>query len=369
MKLLNYLKSEKVMTISLVLAVVSAIFVHPDWQYLEYVDLRVLGLLFSLMVVVKGFEELGLFDLVAHRALGGVKSTTGLSLILVLVCFFSSMLITNDVALITFVPLAIITLKASKSDKLLIPVIVLQTLAANLGSMLTPIGNPQNLYLYTVSGVSVGTFLKTMAPLTGVSLVLLVVAVLFLPKREASTETHHSVKLEKKGLITYTLLFAVCLLVVFRLVPWYVAVGLTLLLVLVTGKWKVLGKVDYALLITFVGFFVFVGNVARVPQVSDTIKTLLQGREVLTSVLASQVVSNVPAAILLSGFTDKHTLLLVGTNVGGLGTLIASMASLISYKQYATTEGAKKGKYVFTFTCFNLVGLALLLVPALLLYK
>lgn len=360
--MLAYLKKEKVLTISLVLAVASMLFVRPDAGYVEYVDLRVLALLFGLMLLVKGFQSIGLFDLLIGKAFGGVKTARRLTQLLVLMCFFTSMLITNDVALITFVPFGLMALSLCGQEKRAIPVVVLETIAANLGSMATPIGNPQNLYLYSVSGMGLGEFFSAVLPVAAVSLVLLMLATLVVPAEPIRMRLEQkNARMPRAELAAYVVLFAVNLLVVFRVLHWAVALVATILGVIVLRRPKLLAQVDYALLLTFIGFFVFVGNLGRIEMISSWLATMLAGRELLVSALLSQVLSNVPAAILLSGFTEKLHLLLIGVNVGGLGTLIASMASLISYKIYAAQPGAEKTKYMLTFTVWNVIGLVVLL--------
>lgn len=365
--MLAYFKREKVMSIAFVLAILSAFIVHPDRAYSGYVDFRVLALLFGLMLLVKGFQEIGLFDLLIQKVFGKVKNSRTLSQMLILLCFFLSMLITNDVALITFVPFAIMALRLCHQEKLMIKVVVLQTMAANLGSMLTPIGNPQNLYLFTASGMSMGIFLQTMLPIAALSLALLMAATLMLPKEKISLSVNEEsgqtkVQLDRTQLLVYSLLFLVNLLVVFRVLNWIPALAVTILGVLLLKKQTLLKKVDYALLLTFIGFFVFVGNIGRIPQISQLVEKLLNGREIFMSAIFSQFLSNVPAALLLSGFTDDFRKLLVGVNIGGLGTLIASMASLISYKLYAVQEDADKGKYMLIFTAWNVIGLVIMLI-------
>ena len=365
--MLGYLKREKVLTVSLVLAAVSAFFVPPDRGYLAYIDLRVLALLFCLMLLVKGFQHVGLFDRLADRLFRRVHTARQLSMALVLLCFFSSMVITNDVALITFVPFAILALERCGREELTIPVVVLQTVAANLGSMATPIGNPQNLYLFSVSGMDMGRFLATVLPPAALSLALLAGAVALLPSGPVQVQVKDlDRKMDMKQLAVYGALFALDLLVVFRVLHWAPALIVTVAGVVLMGKRQLLGRVDYGLLLTFVGFFIFVGNLGRIDAVSQWVAGVLRGWEVLMAALFSQGLSNVPAAILLSGFTDDYAGLLLGVNVGGLGTLIASMASLISYKLYAARPGAETGKYFLTFTLYNFIGLGILLAFCLL---
>ncbi len=362
-----FLKKDTVLCVSLILAAGSMFAVPPDKGYLEYVDFRTLAILFCLMSVMAGFQKLGAFDLIAQKLLRRVKSGRGVVLTLVLLCFFSSMLITNDVALITFVPFTFIVLRmlgAEQRDRLLLPVVVMQTIAANLGSMLTPIGNPQNLYLYGKAGLSVPAFVALMLPYTLLSLALLVAWGMFLgreiPQAPALGETPRQRAVSARPAAVYLALFALCLLAVGHILPWQAAFLSVLVIVLLTDR-QVLTKVDYSLLLTFVGFFIFIGNVGRIPAFREFLREIVAGREIYTAIVASQVISNVPAALLLSGFTENFAGLIVGTNLGGLGTLIASMASLISYKHIAKEAGARKGRYIALFTVGNLCFLGALI--------
>ena len=235
--MINYLKKEKVLSISWVLAIVTMFLVRPDKEYIDYVDVRVLALLFCLMLVVKGFQNIGLFDVLIQKAFGGVKGSRRLAQMLILLCFFLSMVITNDVALITFVPFAILALKFCHQEKIMIQVIVLQTIAANLGSMFTPIGNPQNLYLFSVSEMALGEFFGTMFPVTAVSLVLIMAATFLIPNQEIKIEISEEVDAaEKKELIIYSVLFVLSLLVVFRVLEWIPVLIITIVVVLAIRK-------------------------------------------------------------------------------------------------------------------------------------
>ena len=362
-----FLRRDPVLAAALILAFVSAFFVPPSLDYLGYIDFHVLALLLSLMLVVAGLQRSGAFTLLTDKLLQRVKSTRSLAAVLVGVCFFTSMLITNDVALITFVPLSIMLLGQKENEKLLMLVVVLQTIAANLGSGLTPLGNPQNLYLYSLSGMSLGEFLSVMLMPTLISAFLLTVAVLFIKPRVivGSPSNRESGEVTLKKLAPWLLLFAVCMLVVLHLVHYLVMLVVVVAAVAVLDR-SLLRKADYALLLTFIGFFVFIGNVKNIPAVSDLLSTLVAGRELGVGVLLSQVISNVPAAMLLSGFTENYASLLVGVNLGGLGTLIASMASMISYKIYAAAPGARAGKYFALFTGLNVLFLSILLIVLLL---
>lgn len=360
-KIMKILKEETVLAIASLLAVLSMFLIKPNVGYVEYIDFRVLGILFCLMIVMAKFQELGIFSLIAYRLLKKTGNTRQLVFVLVFLCFFSSMIITNDVALLTFVPFGILTLKQAKREDLLLKVVVLQTIAANLGSMLTPIGNPQNLYLYNLAGISLVEFLRLMLPYTLLSLAVLTGVIFFMKKETMEQQGFASVhKEEKVGgskfyiyTLIYFLLFVISLLTVAHILPYQLVVVVVGVVVIFTDC-KVFKKVDYSLLFTFIAFFIFVGNMQMLPAVKEWILRLVDGRELLMAVLSSQVISNVPAAFLLSGFTDKYDLLIVGTNLGGLGTLIASMASLISYKFYVKEYPEKKGGYFWHFTIMNL---------------
>ena len=297
-----------------------------------------------------------------------MRDTRRLAAVLVGVCFFAAMLMTNDVALITFVPLTLMLTAQTGTERFNIPIIALQTVAANLGSAMTPLGNPQNLYLYSLSGMGLGEFLRLMAPVTGLSLVLLSVAVLCLPCRPLGAADIRLNRPDRRGLLLWGAVFAVCLLSVLRVLHYGIALGAAVLAALLADR-RLLRRVDYSLLLTFLFFFVFVGNMKVLPTVSEALSGLVAGREMTVGILLSQVISNVPAAMLLSGFTADYPALLLGVNLGGLGTLIASMASLISYKLYAAADGARTGKYMLFFTAVNVVLLAVLWGAMVIIYK
>ena len=372
-KIKKFVKQEVVLVVAFALAVLSCFFVRPDKEYIEYLDIRVLVLLFCLMAVMEGFKQLGIFEMLARKLLRKTDNSRSLCMVLVFLCFFSSMLITNDVALITFVPFTILILTMTGKQDRMIMSIVLQTVAANLGSMLTPVGNPQNLYLYTVSEMEFPEFIKVMLPLTVVSFFLLLVCCLAQKKEQVSlpqqgvgkneTENSGETITKKLQLFTDCVLFLLSLLCVLRVLPYPVLFVITLVSLAIVQR-GILKKVDYCLLLTFVSFFVFIGNMGRIPYVCDLLERLLKGRELLTAFLCSQIISNVPAAVLLSGFTENYISLLKGVNIGGLGTLIASLASLISYKFYAGTEGSRKGRYFCVFTAINVVFAVILLLFA-----
>lgn len=358
----QFIRHEPVLSISFVCALVSAFFVPPSAAYVDYIDLRVLCLLFCLMAVVAGLQECGLFLVLAQRLLAGERPVRLISLTLILLPFFCSMLVTNDVALITFVPFAILVLEMVGRRDLLIPIICLQTVAANLGSMATPVGNPQNLFLYAHFSLSMGDFLSLLLPLTLISLVGLAAAGLYFGgKGWISVSFPEQVRLTSpKHLALYLVLFGLCLLSVCRILPYGILTVLVIVSLLLARR-QLLGQVDYMLLLTFVCFFIFSGNLGQMPAVRAGLGSLLSRSPLLCSAAASQVISNVPAAVLLSGLTEDWKGLLAGVDVGGLGTPVASLASLISMKFYLRSRQAKPLPYFLWFTAANVVGLLVLL--------
>lgn len=372
-KIISFMKKETVLTIATLLAVVSAFFIKPDRQYIGYIDFRTLGILFGLMVIMQGFQRTGLFDQIGKSLLQKTGKLWQLILVLVMLCFFFSMLITNDVSLLTFVPFSILVLKKCGQEQAMIPTVILQTVAANLGSMLTPIGNPQNLYLYGLMDCSILEFIGILLPYTVITFVLLLLSLLCIRGKEQEIscrmEEGTEIKQSRKHRnLIYGLLFLLALLVVARILPYGVLVAAVFLYTIIFDR-EALKGADYALLVTFVSFFILIGNLGRISLIREALERFVSGREILTGVLASQVISNVPAAVLLSGFTENYRDLLVGVNLGGLGTLIASMASLISFKLYTKCYKENRGRYLRWFTLVNIIYLFLLLTAALYLYR
>ena len=349
-RLCAFLRREAVLSIALLCAALSMLAVPPDAGYAGYIDLRVLCLRFCLMAVVAGLQQCGLFQVLSQRLLSGRKQLRLLYLVLTLLPFFCSMLITNDVALLT-----------------LVRVVVLQTLAANLGSMATPVGNPQNLFLCSYYTLSFRSFLSVVLPLAAASLLALSAAALATPGEtiEIAFPRRESIT-QPRLFVLLCLLFVLCLLSVVHVLHYGVLTGVVLLCLLLFAR-GLFAQVDYALLATFVCFFIFAGNMGRIEPVRGALELLMGRSSYWTSLAASQVISNVPAAVLLSGFTGNWQALLAGVNVGGLGTPIASLASLISLKLYLRAEGASLPRFLAVFAAANLAGLALLSLLAVLL--
>lgn len=359
--MLKILKSQPVLVIAFIAALITMFIVTPDKEYLGYINRTVLIELFALMIAVAGFRSVGIFDKASDLMLKKAGTSRRIALILVLLCFFSSMLVTNDVALITFVPLNLMIFASAKDEKIRIRTIVLETIAANLGSMMTPVGNPQNLYIYDEYKLTAWDFIRTTLPSGIVSFIVLVLLTLIIPAEKCASPSEKNSEFRIAPTIGYVALFAVCLLTVFRYIPDWICLIAALVVALIFDR-SLLTKADYPLLGTFLCFFIFVGNIARIDAVNDFFRGILSGNELIISFLLSQVISNVPAAVMLSSFTDKGTVLLLGVDIGGLGTIIASLASLISFQFYRKTNTAQSGRYMLTFTAISMILLAPLLI-------
>ena len=360
-------KNNAVFWLSGILAVISCFFVRPDGHYVDYINFRVLAILFGLMLIVSELVRIGSFAKLTTGLLKGVRLPRSLSLLLIVLAFFMSMFLTNDVCLVTLVPFAIMVLQKLKDPKNLMYTLILMTVAANLGSMQTPIGNPQNLYLYATYGIGLGDFILTMLPYSLLSLILIIILTFVLIKNDradlsGNADISDNTKISIPKLIICIALFLLNILTVIGVVSYIPAVLITAAVIAVTDI-RAFKKVDYQLLLTFVFFFVLIGNLGRLEGLTDVLSGIVSKRPVETAILSSQIISNVPAAMLLSAFTDKGKDLLIGTNLGGLGTIIASMASLITYKFHnalKSSEGnsSKSGKekgagYLPAFTVIN----------------
>ncbi|MBQ3841536.1 MAG: citrate transporter [Ruminiclostridium sp.] len=357
---IGFCKSQPVFVIAFLAAVATMFAVPPDSGYADYCNFSVLAELFALMIAVAGLRSVGLFEKMTFILLKKAGNVRRLARFLIIVCFFSSMLITNDVALITFVPLTILAFSGTDDERSRILTIVLETAAANLGSMMTPFGNPQNLYLFDRYDMTAMEFITTMLPVGAASLVCLMLLTLMIPKSDCGQKSEHHREISHKRLIVYIVLFLVCIAAVLKFIPFWICAVAAVIAALIFDRYLLL-KADYILLLTFVCFFVFVGNIARIDAVRDFLSGILTGNEIIVSSLLSQGISNVPAAVMLSGFTENGAALLAGVNIGGLGTPIASMASLISLQLYKPTKNADSKRYLLWFSAINFGMLALLL--------
>ena len=361
-RLIKFFRDEVVLCIAFVCALVS-IAVTGDYSSIpSHIDWRVIALLFCLMASVAGLSASGVMARIAQMLVAGDKSCRNVCLALVMLPFFASMLVTNDVALLTFVPIAVLALETAGWRESLARVIVLQAIAANLGGMVTPVGNPQNLFIFTTYGLSGQDFFFALAPFGLLSLIMLAGVCLTFGKNAS----HVTLKIDARAIDfkrfgMHAGLFALSVLSVFRIVPSEVLV-LVVAIALFLFDRRVFPKVDYALLATFACFFIFSGNMANMPSMQELLGGLMRDHPMLTSLVTSQIISNVPASVLLAGFTSNWHSLLIGVDLGGLGTPIASLASLIALKIYSHTEGARIIEFLKEFAIANLISLAFMVV-------
>lgn len=352
-------KKNIVLVVALVAAAVTCFFVPPDGEYAGYFDLRTLSCLFCTLAVVAALKNVGFFLFTADFIVRRFKNLRNVVLALVFITYFGSMIMANDMALITFLPLGYFALEAYKNKRVLAFTFVMQNVAANLGGMLTPFGNPQNLYLYSYYSIPAGEFFAIMAPPFAVAFVLIAGVCFFVKKEPVEISTAAPAAPPKARTAVYFVLFAVSVLIVFRLFPWYWGLAAVFVFMLFLDR-KAFLKVDYALLLTFCAFFVFSGNMARIPAVKEFFSSLMGADPLLFGTLSCQIISNVPSAVLLSKFTADYANLLVAVNIGGLGTPIASLASLITLNTFRNTGGNVK-RYLALFFLVNFSFLAVLL--------
>lgn len=364
-KLRIFWKNQTVLCIAAILAALSCFFIPPSAAYIQYINADTLILLFVLMGAVAGLRICGVFQRLAEALTKVCSNSRLLAWVMLTVCFISSMFITNDVALLTFVPVTLLIYTGrsdEKSHNSLIYTVILETAASNLGSMLLPTGNPQNIYLCSYYSITPTQLAHTLLPYGILAFTILSFATLFIPNivlKSRNQETHSSTSFSWRIAISCTTIFVLALLTVSGKINAIICLGVSVALLLLSTP-KTFAKIDYYLLLTFVCFFIFTGNLGKIEAVSQFLSQLIGGREFAVSVASSQIFSNVPAAILLSGFTDQAQKLLLGVNIGGLGTPIASMASLISYQLYAKENREKSGKYILIFMIFSFTMLTIL---------
>ena len=358
-KIFNFLKTNVVMCIAFLVAIISIFFVPPSKEYLEYFDIKTIIALFTTLAVVCAFKNIDFFYILAQKIVKLFKTTRMCILALVYITFIGSMLLANDMALLTFLPLGYFVLHTTQKEKYMAFTFIMQNIAANLGGCLTPFGNPQNLYLYSYFNISNMEFIKIMLPTFIISVLLITVCCLCI-KNEVMILSSKEKKLNNKSII-YGILFLICILMVFRLIPPIFCLVLIVVSLFFIDK-KALKDVDYPLLLTFCFFFIFAGNIAKISMIQEFITPLIEQNTLLFSSLSCQFISNVPSAILLSRFTNNYQELLIGVNIGGAGTLIASLASLITFKEYIKHNKGKTLKYIGLFSLFNFSFLIILLI-------
>ncbi len=365
-KALRFVKKNIVFCIAAVAAIITCFFVPPDIKYLGYFDFKTLTCLFCVLAVVCALKNIRFFYMLAQRVVKCFKNAGMSILALVYITFIGPMLIDNDIALLTFLPLGYFVLHTTNKEKYMAFTFIMQNIAANLGGMLTPFGNPQNLYLYTKYTIPNLEFMSIMAPPFLVSIAIITICCLFV-KSEPMQIADDYTRLPFWRTTIYIALFILAIAIVFRGIPYWIGLVVIPLSLLFLDK-DALKKVDYPLLLTFVFFFVFAGNMARIDVVQQFFSSLLEKNTLLVSVFSCQCISNVPSAILLSQFTGNYQDLLVGVNIGGVGTLIASLASLITFREYCNHNPGKTRYYIGLFSAFNF-GFLFLLVGFMLLLK
>ena len=348
----RFFHKNPVLCLAGVLALGSAFFVPPDLAYADYFDFRTLTCLFCTLAVICALQDVHFFTILAERLVQLTGTLRMAVLSLIVITFLGSMVLANDMALLTFLPLGYTVLKSTKNLKYIAPVFILQNISANLGGMLTPFGNPQNLYLYSYFDIPTGEFLRIMFPPFLMSVLLLTVCCLFFPGKKLSLVSKIEGRLITKRNLFYLILFAFSVAIVFRIFPYWIGL-IVVPCCLYFADRRSLREVDYALLLTFTCFFVFAGNLSRIEAVRTVLSSLLTKNPLLVSIASCQVISNVPSAVLLSNFTSDYAPLLVGVNLGGTGTLIASLASLITFRKYRKYAPGTTVKYVLMFSAFN----------------
>ncbi|MBR5540592.1 MAG: citrate transporter [Clostridia bacterium] len=355
-----FFRRNTVLCIALLAAVVTSFLVPPDAEYLSYFDWKTLACLFCVLAVVCALKNIRFFYALAQGIVRRFRTMRSCVLALVYITFIGSMLIANDMALLTFLPLGFLVLETTGKRRYMAFTFIMQNIAANLGGMLTPFGNPQNLYLYSYFNIPDGEFLSIMAPPFALAIVLITVCCFVMVRPEPLELPEERVELDRNKVILYMLLFALSIAIVFRGIPYWIG-----LVVIPVVLWfvdrRALMLVDYPLLFTFMAFFVFAGNLSRLPAVHALLSHLLSRNTLLFSVLSCQCISNVPTAVLLSRFTTAYPSLLIGVNIGGAGTLIASLASLITYNEYGKHDKEGKRRYLLLFSGFNFSFLLILL--------
>ena len=355
----TFLKKNIVMVIAMFAALITCFFIPPDKAYIDYFDVKTLTCLFCVLAVVCALKNINFFYMLAKKLIQVFRNARICILALVYITFIGSMLIANDMALLTFLPLGTYVMTTTGKNKYMAFTFIMQNIAANLGGMLTPFGNPQNLYLYTKFQIPTMEFMGIMVWPFLIAIGLITLCCLIFVKPEPFELKDEKLRLPAGRSIAYIALFALAIAIVFRSIPYQLGLVVIPIVLLVMDR-KALKMVDYPLLLTFVFFFIFSGNMARIPAVRTLFSGLLNKNTFLVSVLSCQFISNVPSAILLSQFTSNYKALLLGVNIGGVGTLIASLASLITFREYSHHNKGKTGYYILLFSAFNFAFLIIL---------
>lgn len=363
-KIREFLKKEVVLVVAALCAVISCFFVPVDKEYIGYFDIKTLISLFTMMAVICAIESTNVLEVASGLLVKRLKNTRMLCLGLVFLTFVSSMFIANDMALLSFLPLSAVVLKSTQQEKKALFFFILQNIGANMGGMLTPFGNPQNIYLYNYYNIGNGEFIGIMLPAFLCSILLLFVACMFVKKEPLTIYTEETAELNTKRLVIYSIAFIIAVLMVIKVINYYVGALIACSIILIFD-YKSFYGVDYMLLLTFCAFFIFTGNLSRITFISNFLGNIVQGRELIVALLSTQVICNVPTAILLSKFTSLYSPILIAVNIGALGTIIASLASLIAFKLYTRNFNESKLKYLGTLFCVNICFLVVLIIVSL----
>ena len=359
-KIKSFAKTNTVMLVAALCALITAFIIPPDRKYLDYFDFKTLTCLFCVLAVVCALRNIRFFYTMAKAIVRKFRTAKSAILALVYITFIGSMLIANDMALLTFLPLGYFVLHTTGMEKHLAFTYIMQNIAANLGGMLTPFGNPQNLYLYSKFNIPDAEFVSIMFLPFIISIILITVCCLVFVKSEPLVIEEKAASLPIARTVTYLILFVYSILIVFKFIPYWTGLIIIPLAILLLDRVALL-QVDYGLLLTFVFFFIFAGNISRIDIVRDFFSYLLEQNTLIFSALSCQVISNVPSAILLSQFTENYRELLLGVNIGGAGTLIASLASLITFKEYTKQDPKHTLSYILKFTAYNFAFLIILI--------
>lgn len=357
--IIQFSKKQFVLTIAIIAMLITCIFVPVDASYLGYFNWRTLATLFCTLAVVSAFSHIHVFEILSKNIVLKLHNLRNATFGLVFITFFGSMLLANDMALLTFLPLGYYVLSSTDNKEHMAFTFIMQNIAANLGGMVTAFGNPQNLYLYSYYNIGMLEFTKIMLPSFLGATVLIVICCLFVKPTPLTLKNNEDYVLNTNRTLIYTVLFVASILIVFRIVPyiWGTVAITTALLFLDKDSIK---EVNYPLLATFCVFFLFSGNMARIPAVSAFFEYLLPKNTLLFGILSCQFISNVPSSVLLSHFTNDYASLLPAVNIGGCGTLIASLASLITFSEFKKHNPDKVIKYITTFSIINILFLILL---------
>lgn len=364
-KIINFIKNEVVLSVAIILAIITCFFVPIDKEYLNYFDYSTLICLFCMLAVVAGLKSTNIFELISRKLIGLFHTRRAVIYALVFGTFFFDMIVANDMSLITFLPLTFIVLHSTKNDKYLAFTFIMQTIAANMGGMITPYGNPQNLYLYSYYNINTTEFFSILL-LQSISVaILLWICCSFIHNEPLKLRRNTKIIISKKELLIYSILFVLVILSIFRFIPYILTLIIVVLTIFIIDR-KRFYQIDYALIATFFVFFIFSGNIARIPAIKEFISEIVVKHTLLAGIVSCQFISNVPTAIFLSKFTTNYKELLVSVNIGSLGILISSLASLITLKEFLKHQPKNFWKYLIMYTIFNSIFLFVLLLITLL---